>query len=188
MISRCVRGAFVAALFAICAGANASPITFTYSGVGTGTLGGTPFTNAPFAFTFNTDTTLATVPILSVVYPAQTGIGLTVGATSTTFTPSTNPFFGFGSVTGLSDANGAFLVFGVPNLGAFDFASDFASVNATTDLVDITNRPTGAGNLTITGITRPQFTAVVAVVPDAGTFALVGLGFAVCAAKRRRAR
>ncbi|MBC8140483.1 MAG: PEP-CTERM sorting domain-containing protein [Armatimonadetes bacterium] len=189
MFSRYIHTAFVAALVAFCVDtANAAPITLTYSGVATGSLGETPFSGVPFAFTFVTDTTLLSTPLFSATYPAQSNIALTVGATSTTFGGSTSPFLGPTAVTGLTDASSAFLVYGASNFAGYDFASNFFSANTTVELLDITNRPTGAGNLTITGITRPQFVSVVTVVPEAGTFALIGLGFAVCALTRRRAR
>jgi hypothetical protein len=79
------------ALVAFAATACAAPIVYTFSGVATGTIGSTPFSNAPFTITVRTDTdnvTQAAMPptVLCNTVPFATVSIEGVGAATTTET------------------------------------------------------------------------------------------------------
>ena len=48
--------------FLLAAIANADPLTITFSGTGSGSIGGTPYDSAAFIFTVDSDTSLITRP------------------------------------------------------------------------------------------------------------------------------
>ena len=65
----------------------ALPITYTFQGFGTGSLGGSAFTDVPFTVTVESDTTLIThpfgLPFIFATGPAPTGIDIeTIGSAS----------------------------------------------------------------------------------------------------------
>ena len=69
--------------------ASATPLTLTFSGVGTGTLGGTAFTDSNFSLVFTSDTTLITTVSTDFTTPSGTPGSFTI---STSGSPLTGTF------------------------------------------------------------------------------------------------
>jgi len=114
VIGRCKSVLLTVCVAVISASAFAVPITYTFSGVGTGTVGATPFTNAAYTITLVGDTT------------AVTSAGQFHNVTTTTMTIA-----GIGTAT-ITDVNNIFDNQGLSTLG-------FQSLVTFLDLLDVAN-------------------------------------------------
>ncbi len=178
--------------------ANANPITFTFQGTGSGTLGNQSFTGSAFSVTLTTDTSTV----------MQSG-----GIYSTPISPTTFNIAGIGSGAFVTPVfvfnNTSVSVVGLeraPNPGGADildlFSSSLASYNLQTNFGPITNSTpyslnfggilTSLGTLNISSATNVSFTAVTgtppATVPEPTTMLLLGTGLAGIAARVRKQR
>lgn len=116
----------------------AAPITFIYSGLGTGTIGGTSFDGALITLTAYADTAnrLSFGSGFSLVNDSATveieGIGV-FGFTSPTrnFVSNTNTGAGFSRYSGGTSGPDLAIIFNVPSLGSYFLDTDFGPVTST---------------------------------------------------------
>ena len=185
IVQRCKRAAALLCLYAFAAQPHAAPITYTFSGIGSGQVfGGAFFNNAPFTISLSADTDNV-VPLLFPTHPELTAV--IVDCSSSTF-----------SITGLG--TGMFtvptVVFDNLSLGALGFsvavpaglpsdvldikAPDFFSYGLTTSIgpvgpVDSSYlsfiMPTTLGNLALSSASTISFDAVI--VPEPSTILMV---------------
>lgn len=181
--------------------ASADPLTLTFSGTGSGSVGGNAYDSAAFIFTFDTDTNLITKP--SCCPP---------DSTTPEGTPATFWIDGIGSGTLMGDQ--AVFVNPSPaelNVGIWHYnepdwlvlnSSAFATYDLSTNLGPLLSPaayafsepfPSSLGTLYLDSATRVTYTAVVgspttgASVPEPSSVALLGAGLAlVCNRLRRR--
>ena len=192
--------AFTAGMAMLSAGAaHASILVYTFSGVGSGTIGGTPFTNASFTTTFTLNTTALTSPAGG--YSEYSGVSgnFSEGAVNTTLTGATIEVNGNAN-TGVGNFEDIFL-----------FNSDFGnSIGISQDAVflgyDLSTPlttgvvtgaqigaftggagfSTGAGTLIFTSLNSLDFTAAAqGTVPEPSTLVLLACGAIACSLKRR---
>lgn len=185
--------------------ANAVPITFTFSGIATGTLGGNDFTDANFSFDVVTDSNLITevepesfespqIPnALFSIGGVNGTLGFPVGIAGTT---NDN----FVSLLDYSDPLNPIVMLSVgdpsfsendPVFGVYDFRRAFGPVTDSGEPgSDINSRLTSEGLLTFSSVSPATFQATVGAVtvPETGTFALVlpALGIIGAVVRRRR--
>lgn len=170
----------------ICA---ADPIIFTLNGVGTGTIGATPFTAASFVFTLTTDTTLITSFAEGVTTPPVAGAGISIAG------------FGAGTFSNLEDVfdNQNFGTVGITDSVHFDLLDGDAAILTTYDLraslgplpltslffEQFSNVPTSLGNVTFSSVSSAAFTA--SSVPEPAALLLCGFGLLVLMLGRAKA-
>jgi hypothetical protein len=173
--------------------AQAAPITYTLTGTGTGSLGGTAFSNAAMTFTLVGDTSGLAFPFgPGVPSVPVTATGLVGGFSAFTFTSAISFFnnqnvsvAGFG-LTGSSD------IFDVsdPSLAAWDAISSFGPLGIVSVPGNLGQAfGTTAGNFILNGVgTQGTLQAVVAggAAPEPATIALIALGGLGCVVARRR--
>lgn len=195
-----------AALFAAAPAALAVPITYTYTGTASGTVGATTLTNEAFAVIYTADTDNAgnylggptqAFATGNVNVPANPLPTFTWGSVSGTFNnvPNTAYFLLSGQTALISGVFEAPLMFRItdPAVIGYDMVSPL-SFAGTYDVNSSAPFDTTAGALTFSSTTTTgAFNAVggIVAVPEAGTFALVGVGCLVlgigCLRRKRAA-
>lgn len=206
MLRSLARAACLTAALALtAAAASAQLITFTFSGIGSGVYGSTPFTAQPFVVTIGADLTTSAygspISATSVQFSNLTGATITIGGGVLTNGVFDVPLFVF-------DARATNVIgFGTPSRDLLDLFFPIGGAAATYDLRGplgpITTSIVGAVGqfsfipvsgqlLTFTSVPTATFQAVgprVAFVPEPATFVLVSgalVVFGGAAARRRR--
>lgn len=183
-------------LLTLCAATlQAAPITFIYSGLGTGTIGGTSFDGALITLTANADTTnrLSFGSGFSMVNDSATveieGIGV-FGFTSPTrnFVSNVSNGAGFSRFSGGTSGPDLANIFNVPSLGTYSLDTDFGPVTGTGQFIQWAatinwgSMETTGGTLVINTVNTPlTYQAILGrggEVPEPGTTFLMlsGLG------------
>ena len=172
-----------AAVLAFGAAAQAATITYTFEGVGQGDLNGAAF-NGDFTVTLVGDTTTVTTGVGQLINDA-TSASFSSGALSATLTglgnsvrvntdPTIFPALIFGQT---QPAPTFFVAEGTVNpvFGAYDLASNLALTSGSVTAIPQTFL-TSSGDLDFTNISALSFEAVVAGVPEPGSWALMLIG------------
>ena len=183
--------AALAALAALPQTAQASLITYTLAGQGSGTVNGVAFTAQAFTITGIGDTTNLTTIFFNAPAVPLSSLTFTInGFAAATATPQMymanfNAFvpnnLGFTNLTG-----NQFEQFSAGS-GSWGVISSIGPVSAT--FSDSLQTPTNLGNVRITSFTGPTtFTATLGAssVPEPGTLAMLALGLSVGIVARRR--
>ena len=187
-----------AALAALSATASAAVMTYTQTGVLSGSLGGTSFTDAAVTLRVTADTANVKYELLSGVIPAWTNAGVTTididGFETATFngpnaygaySQNLSFFLDGTTLTGIGELSDYYTILGnyqtaEPNY-ALDTAKTFTGSATTTNG---TYYSTTLGDLITTSVSGSStFTAAV---PEPSAFALLGLGALGLVARRRR--
>jgi len=179
----------LAAFILIVASAFAAPISYTFTGTGTGSIGTDPFTNAAFVVTINADTSQVAYQPLLTSYGILNLAG-TIGISGIGTANFTDPLFFFG---GHGSADVGFGYFGPGNLidvlnaaaSTYDLVSNFTFTGPNGNLNQFVGAATNMGALTYTSMSDVTFTAV-AGVPEPGCALLAVAGLAVVVLRRRR--
>lgn len=181
-------------LLTLCAATlHAAPITFIYSGLGTGTIGGTSFDGALITLTAYADTTnrLSFGSGFSLVNDSATveieGVGV-FGFTSPTrnFVANVGTGAGFSRFSGGTSGPDLAVIFNVPSLATFFLDTDFGPVTSTGQFIQwgagFGSMVTTGGTMVINTVNTPlTYQAVLGrggEVPEPGAtfFMLSGLG------------
>jgi hypothetical protein len=186
---RCAILAVTCALCLSARTAQADPIRFEFTGVGTGSLAGKTFTNAPFFINLYGDTANITRPS-SDVYSLEGSSNFNIeGIGSGDFTQSTRVFSNVGNRTvgfsrGSSSGSSDLVNLTDPAFAGYDLTRPLALVREEdpTAVSQFNNISTSLGLLTFTAIDVVTFRAVPE--PSAG---LAALGLAIVTLRRRRA-
>ena len=158
---------------ALSACAYAVPITFTLSGLATGTANGVPFTSAPFAITYSSDTSLLQPPGSGFnFYPdTTTSISIT-GVGSGTLSNKFQVFTQVGtSLVFLYDRLGT-ASFGIiyPNLAQVPFGSAFGPISVTlAPGSGLHGSPSSLGAINFASVSNLTFGAVTPTIPVPAT-------------------
>jgi hypothetical protein len=185
------------AMFLLAAAAQASPITYIFTGVGSGSLDGQSFEDATFSVSLLADTTTVSVGA-SQASNAATTTDFTLGALSGTFDGVQNSII---ENTGSFGASFPIIVFGQSQSAAPFFVAEGLSNAAfpTYDLTsafpltsgpvsfDVQTFQTSAGDLTFDGISSLSFQAVTGV-PEPATWSLMLVGVLGAGAAMRLSR
>lgn len=171
---------------------HAAPITYTFSGTGTGTLGTTSFTDASFVATLTSDTAnVAFVPALSALgilgLPADIEIA---GVGSLNFTGTAFIFTG-GQVVGFGEDNAGFpsppgnlIQIDNANVSGYNLASNFTTSGANGILSQFQNAATSGGSLSFSSMSTVTFVSALST-PEPSTFVILGAGLAILAWRKR---
>ena len=174
-------------LFAAASLSCASPITFVFDGVASGTVGGVNFSNAPFKFTQSSDTSLITSSSngFSTNYttPFASGASINVGG------------FGAGTITTVTDVANSFDIFNPANsfvafalttggdvaghdltFASYKLQSAVGPITTTNPFVSNFSAASTLGNIAFSGINSLTFTATTGPIPEPGSFSLLGAG------------
>lgn len=184
-------------LLLVAFGAQATPITFTFSGTGSGSFDQVAFSDAAFNIQIFGDTNDVLDPAQNLDLTANLTSLVTVsGVGQGSFTDSLfvfggagEDYLGFGTVF----SNGNLIAFFNPDnsLTAFDLKSNFGPIVEVNDnLNQFVNAATTAGDLTFDTMSPVTFTAQLDTtqVPEPGTLALLGLGLLGVGCSKRRAK
>lgn len=192
----------VAVLAALGAGlaaapAQAGPITYLFSGTGSGTVNGAAFSNAAFSFSVTTDTSTISTARFGPGDPSTAAVIANVSLAGFGAGTSLSPldvFDASGGVAGLNDpvaTSHDVLDFAAPQFQTYDLTTSLGPIPATLS----THSPFGTtlGTIDITSVSGGTFTATAAPVPEASTTVSLGLLLALglgglgVAAKRKKA-
>jgi len=180
-------GAFLMATCLLAQAVQAAPINYSFTGTGTGTIGGTNFTDATFAVSINADTGNITTPPVpfGIAYQISNltgtidigGIGL-VSFTDPLFVFSGNPFGTFNQFAFGNFVQGNLIAIMEPGVAtAYDLASDYGPVtNDNYMLYQFSDVATNLGMLTYTSMSPVTFTATLTAVPEPTSMLLFGSG------------
>ena len=188
--SRAIPILLVAGLSALPATSSAQPITYSFSGVGSGSLGASTFSNANFSFAMvgnvsdvvSSPFTLCGVPFAAGInvitnLTAQFSIS---GVVSGTFggvyvwTRPGIPILGFGNCARSDLLDGGYTGMN------YDLKSSFGPQSAVIqDVSQFNNVTTSIGTLSYSAVSALTFRADVSTVPEPSTYALLSLGLVV---------
>ena len=170
--------------------AAASVISYTEQASATGTLGGTPFTNALVTITGIGNTANVTAAgilrnVLSSATVTVAGIG-TAAITSSIEVFDNQLFQPTAAVgIGLAGGNGSILDTVNSQFSTYDLTFAIGPVSGTSLINSSVNTNTTLGVLNFTSAQNSTFTAGT---PEPGSWMLMGLGFSALASKLRRAK
>jgi hypothetical protein len=174
--------------------ASAASITYTDSAIGSGTLGGTAFTNSLITMTFTGDTSNVSSPMAGIFENTVGTLMLNIASLgSATFTDATQA---------VSNQTGTLAGFGDNTSGDFIMGTHdptFATYGLTTSIGPITNSSvidagdpyeTSQGELIFTSVGNATFTATLTSTsaPEPGSLVLVALGLGGVTAYVQRRR
>jgi hypothetical protein len=173
----------------------AAPITYTFSGSGTGTLATTAFTNANFVVTLTSDTSqaipqsqlgneLGIIPIAAQINITGVGTETFTGTTFLAISPFQSPIwqldFGEGNA-GLFSAPGNLFELRDATLNQYNLVSNFTDSGTNLYLSQFLAASTNGGALTFTSMSPISFQATVgqaSVAPEPGTAGMLLAGLA----------
>ena len=159
--------------------AQATPITYVFSGVGTGDLGAHPFTDAAFTITSTADTSRITVPGGFFQAPDLTATVFVSGIGSGTFNIATINVDNHGlSRVGFSDPGQDLAILFVDNaaFATYDLGTSIGPLSGPANISPDGRFGTTAGNFSLTFVSTATFQAITT--PEPATislFAFAGL-------------
>jgi len=190
----------ILALVTVPRAAQATPITYQFTGSGSGSLGATTFSGAAFVVTLRGDTTDVAIFVNLGAIPGNenlTGNIAITGVGTSTFTNSlfifsappeifTVPlaFYGFGTFSS-SGGHGNLISLNTPT--GPDLVSNFGPTSSpNSSLSQFHDETTSLGNLTFSTMSDVTFRETVGVVPEPSTMVLIGSGLVAAIRARRR--
>lgn len=174
--------------------AQAAPATYLFFGVGTGTLGGTSFTNAAFSLTYVGDTDDLFTPFLGVAaLDTFSSTAFVIDGTNATLTGPSEVFSNFGlnpesAFVGFTNGGGTVVAGGFLAAPNYALSSSIGPAELADTFADDTEAlSTSAGELVFSSVDSLNFQAIVvsADAPEPASLALL-LPFAVGVTARRK--